>query len=795
MTGQDIKVAVVDTGVQEDHPDLAPVVELGNARDNHGHGCITPDARVYTSQCGLQTIKETYDRAGGVAHALKDGTWVKDLTRQHVYTMSLNAESGKMRRRQVQAVHKIPYKGPLYKVTTGEGTLSLTPWHPVYVLNSQTGEDKRITKKRADEVKVGDRISLSDYSDESIADNPIQVPYRMRWVCRHCGREARAGGRTQCRGCNKHRWHDGPSVQYLSLDEDLAFLLGLIFADGHVMTGSRSVEFVSDSPELADTYETLVKDLTGLSTHRYEGKRQPGTIQQRTHSIDFKRLIESLGVSAGSTSTSIELPELVTKSPRPVIWSFLAGLIEGDGNVNDEGRIRVATGSQAFADQLVALLRTLGVRSSYATLTSPGQFSNPGSVSYSVRVGCVPEIYDRLVTKQPAGRPRQIGRTASSVRSIDCVPYDGYLYDFTVDRDHNYVADGHIVSNTHVAGIVAGRDDGAGMVGVAPEATILARSVFRKGRDYATARDVATGIERAVNKGAQVINLSLGSPRPSRRIHRAVRRAYREGVVVVAAAGNSGTDGQINYPGRYPETIAIGAVDKKKARTNWSQTGENLDFVAPGAGLFSTWPNDRYRVLSGTSMATPWVSGVIALMLDAHRTYAQSIDGPTRVEWVRSQLQQMAVDKGPVGVDDRYGMGLILPNRLAKDPDNEMALAVTHLQSGKSHTVDAENPTGLEYVELTNQTGFPVDLSLAAMKDEAGWTFEFPKGFMVGPGESFTIWTGRQAPLVDRGVAEANDLFWGYDRPVWNNDADQLDVTEEDGDVLAHYEYEGVEGR
>ena len=104
--------------------------------------------------------------------------------------------------------------------------------------------------------------------------------------------------------------------------------------------------------------------------------------------------------------------------------------------------------------------------------------------------------------------------------------------------------------------------------------------------------------------------MSLGSPMPSETMHRALRYAKGRSMVVVAAAGNSG--GSVGYPG-LPETIAVSAADYNDKLADFSSRGAEVDFIAPGVDVVSTWPNNNTVSLSGTSMAAPHVAGLAAL--------------------------------------------------------------------------------------------------------------------------------------------------------------------------------------
>lgn len=169
---------------------------------------------------------------------------------------------------------------------------------------------------------------------------------------------------------------------------------------------------------------------------------------------------------------------------------------------------------------------------------------------------------------------------------------------------------------THVAGIVAAAaGNGAGAAGVAPGARILAVKVLNS-RGRGTTSGAAAGVRHAVRAGARVVNLSLGAPFDSGVLREAVRDALASGVLVVAAAGNSGSQASF-YPAAQPGVIAVGSSDRADARSVFSNHGPWVTVAAPGQGIYSSWKTGGYAVLSGTSMAAPQVAGAAALVMSA----------------------------------------------------------------------------------------------------------------------------------------------------------------------------------
>jgi len=168
---------------------------------------------------------------------------------------------------------------------------------------------------------------------------------------------------------------------------------------------------------------------------------------------------------------------------------------------------------------------------------------------------------------------------------------------------------------THVCGIIAAENNEMGIVGVAPNSSIIPVKVLDRngGGDVAT---VCKGIKWAVDVAkADFICMSLGCPNPVDEVRDCIKYAMSKKVICFVAAGNSGETKEVFYPANYPEAVAIGSIDENFNRSSFSNTGENLDFLAPGGKILSTVPTNWYAIMSGTSMATPFVVGVAALYL------------------------------------------------------------------------------------------------------------------------------------------------------------------------------------
>lgn len=224
-------------------------------------------------------------------------------------------------------------------------------------------------------------------------------------------------------------------------------------------------------------------------------------------------------------------------------------------------------------------------------------------------------------------------------------------YDF-VDGDSDPYPDdlSKEFHGTHVSGTIAAvADNGIGVAGVGQFTLLSVRVLDETGSGYDY--DVADGIRWAADRGARVVNLSLGGSQGSAVLQEACNYAYdTAGVVVVAAAGNDGMS-YVNYPAAYNSVIAVSALDTSSTLACFSNYGPEVEVAAPGEGILSTIPNGQYAWADGTSMATPHVAGLAALVISAN----PSLPADT----VRLIIDGTAMDEGSSGRDWSYGYGIV----------------------------------------------------------------------------------------------------------------------------------------
>jgi len=175
---------------------------------------------------------------------------------------------------------------------------------------------------------------------------------------------------------------------------------------------------------------------------------------------------------------------------------------------------------------------------------------------------------------------------------------------------------------TAIAGIVAARGIDGGVLGIAPAATLVsiqACAAESPGSLQAEcpADRVAQGVDLAVSRGVQILNLSFGGP-PNTVVDRIVLEAILvHQVIVVAAAGNNGPHGPPEYPAALPGVVAVAATNNQDMLDGHSNLGSYVSLLAPGVDILTTVPDDRYAFVSGTSYAAAVTSGVLALLIEA----------------------------------------------------------------------------------------------------------------------------------------------------------------------------------
>ena len=316
--------------------------------------------------------------------------------------------------------------------------------------------------------------------------------------------------------------------------------------------------------------------------------------------------------------------------------------------------------------------------------------------------------------------------TTTFVQGHDFVNGDSYA-----DDDH-----GH---GTHVCGTIAEHTNNtAACAGIAFNCKVMPVKVLDN-QGSGTDAQVIQGIRYAADRGVEVMNMSLGGPDPSPALEDAVDYAFGKGVVICAASGNSSM-ASVEYPAAYSSCIAVGATNKSKAKTSYSNYGSAQGVVAPGGEGSSPIYQQTYSVLgrpssgfgvmgmSGTSMATPHVTGTAALIRSRHPTWSAS--------GVRGAIASTCYNLGPSGWDSTFGWGLIdaraavslssepkLPAPVVDtvSPDFAAAGSTAHVDiSGSNFTsqmkvvMERDSETGIRATSITSSAGkITCDFNLA----------------------------------------------------------------------------------
>ncbi len=238
---------------------------------------------------------------------------------------------------------------------------------------------------------------------------------------------------------------------------------------------------------------------------------------------------------------------------------------------------------------------------------------------------------------------------------------------------------------THCAGIIAASRNNRGMVGVAPKAKVFLVKVLND-NGSGTFQSLETGlkycydliIKKSPNR-PHIISMSLGASVPMPSIYSWIKKLYNLDVPVICAGGNEGKDGVL-YPAVYDETIAIGAYDINERLASFSSIGSQIDFTTPGVNIYSTWKNNQYALLSGTSMAAPFMAGVVALLLSKHMKQEEMgiPNNCKTVPQIVEHLVRHSIDKGSVGKDSGWGWGILDVNTLLA-PEQVPAVTTEYL--------------------------------------------------------------------------------------------------------------------
>ena len=249
---------------------------------------------------------------------------------------------------------------------------------------------------------------------------------------------------------------------------------------------------------------------------------------------------------------------------------------------------------------------------------------------------------------------------------------------------------------TAVASLIAGND--ASAPGVAPAAEIISiRVADESGKADSFA--LAAGILAAIDSGAQIINISMGTTENNPLIEDAVLYARARQVLIVAASGNS-EQADASYPAAYPSVISVGAVDARGEHLEFSNYGTYLSVTAPGHSLKVAWPENCYARISGTSASAPIVAGAIAATMSSGDGVTMSASEAAEI------VMNYSNEAGIPGPDSEYGVGIIDMGRvMSRSIPGIVDAAITHQRILKSN-----DPAGNDEIQVTVQNRGTTDL-------------------------------------------------------------------------------------
>lgn len=334
-----------------------------------------------------------------------------------------------------------------------------------------------------------------------------------------------------------------------------------------------------------------------------------------------------------------------------IAFTDFAQRIGAQGLTNAEGEVSLALGSTSPRLQRLYVYPQQGcwpALKKNVTVSSGTRVTvTPLSLDY---VDCLRWVYGSLSPK--AGRGLKVGVVDTGIAEHPDLDVDGGQ-NTVVGEEAGDFGDNGQGHGTHVAGIIAAHGQPpAGVRGLAPAVTLRSYRVFAQGSDSASNYSITKAIDRAVDDGCDLINLSLGGGPADEAIASAIQFARAQGSLVIAAAGNEGRQ-PVDFPASYSLALAVSAMgrkgtfpagttqfeevappfgrDKDNFVAAFSNVGAEIDLTAPGVGVVSTWPGG-HAVLDGTSMACPAATGAAAAILSTHAELLDLPRGSARAE-------------------------------------------------------------------------------------------------------------------------------------------------------------------
>lgn len=560
--GEGIKIAVLDST-----PKWSPI--------------ICKDEK--TKEIKILTIEEIFDSQHSKIVITDKNEQVRKVS--NLFVWNGHSHHGKNWQKIIHVLRH-PYKGLIKRVNVRGGLVDVTPNH------SLLNKSGRIVA--ANDVKVGQSLSFSGLKQFNLLDG-----------------------------------------LFFKGNRDLAWLLGFFAAEGSAHSSASSKYIVSLSQ----------KEIAPLEKSQKIFKEQFNVHSRIDKNADIYKLnISNRGLWHFIKSNCVDkngekrVPNSIINAPIDIQRAFLEGYNLGDG-YHKECRFswefhHWTTKSQILSAGLL-VLNKLCLNQEYSVQC---RLDKPNIIQISLN--------------QPESKKNILSRR--EITKILDIEYDDFVYDLETEdhtfgcgvgpiRIHNTGCDLHhndleenllpgmnfiekgkppldpkAFHGTHVTGIICASNNELGVVGVAPKAKVIPVKVMDN-KGVGSLESIVPGVKWAADQGVDIICMSLGSPNPLAPLRRAIQYAANKGIIIFCAAGNIGKTKDVFYPACYPETVAIGSINENFDRSSFSNTGSNLDFLAPGGSILSTIPTSWYGVLSGTSQAAPWAAGVAALYLSHQR--------------------------------------------------------------------------------------------------------------------------------------------------------------------------------
>lgn len=616
--GKGVRVAVLDTGSTHKDIEVRKFVNFSDDvdEDRNGHGCLTGKTEIYIEGIGLTTLERMWNQAHGKNFVDKHGR-VKEVPKG-LRTLCLNSFTNVKYLYRTKSDKKVV-------IQTSLGEIEATPWHKFFVAkflkyknhrnpfgNPDSHPHKKngykIIEVEAKNLKSGDILVGSKFKrDPIIRNSPI----------------------------------------------DIAYLAGEIEGDGTIIDrkGHHEIRIHDKSKKQLEKISIIIKRL-GPSPYIRKASNTDG------YELGFtsKKLVE--------TFSKFAFKDTFDDFEKMCAW--LAGFFDAEGHYDKErDRIRLSNFDYHLLHSIRKTLKVLGLKSSIYRVFSKEHMVKghliKDSESFQLHIPNGDLFYNLIKFYSLAEKipPENIKnhyqadlisidfRGLARIKDIEIRETDEYFYDLCTGAQ-NYLAGGLAVHNTWVSGCVRAT---GGFLGIAPQSELYIAKILNNdgSGDW---NWMKKGLQWALEEEVHIVNISAGGDYTGNDIQPVLKELYDKGVVVVCAAGNASNF--LIFPAEDKHTLAVGAVDKKLEKARFSNFGPRLLVMAPGVELLGCWTDNGYAKLSGTSMAAPIISSILALERGIRSINLRDVIA--KIAWTSKDMQAF-------GWDMNTGWGLIEPKK------------------------------------------------------------------------------------------------------------------------------------